>query len=105
MTGKVKDAVEEETSGTMLQVERRDFTQLVPIDRPRAQPMRGFEFPDRRGMAIQVIWRGDDVASFYTSHMTHGQGRHTQYGSFGKPTGRTYITRTVAECMILENRS
>ncbi len=62
------------------------------------------EFPDRRGMAIQVVWRGNDVDGFYTSHMTHGQGRHTQYGSFGKPTGRTFITRTVAECMILENR-
>ena len=147
----------------VLQVERRDFTDLVPTERPRAQSMHGFdpeytdivdyivrcthriwderdvgliyshythncvayttlgtmydrethirdtiqrlvEFPDRRGMAIQVIWRGDDVNGFYTSHMTHGQGRHTQYGSYGKPTGRTFITRTVAECMILENR-
>lgn len=147
----------------VLQVERRDFTQLVPDDRPRAQPMRGFdpeytdivdyivrcthriwderdvgliyshythncvayttlatmydrethirdtiarlaEFPDRRGMAQQVIWRGDDRAGFYTSHMTHGLGRHTEWGSFGKPTGRTYCTRTVADCMILENR-
>lgn len=147
----------------VLQVERRDFTQLVPEDRPRAQPMRGFdpeytdivdyivrcthriwderdvgliyshythncvayttlgtmydrethirdtlqrlvEFPDRRGMAIQVVWNGNDTDGFYTSHMTHGQGRHTQYGIYGKPTGRSFITRTVAECMIIENR-
>jgi hypothetical protein len=112
-------------------VERRDFTQLVPENRPRVQSMRGFdesytdivdyivrcthriwderdvgliyshythncvayttlgtmydrethirdtiqrlvEFPDRRGMAQQVIWNGDDVNGFYTSHMTHG---------------------------------
>jgi predicted ester cyclase len=150
-------------AGAVLQVERRDFTQLVPTDRPRVQSMRGFdpeytdivdyiircthriwderdvgliyshythncvlygvlntvyeresvvretiqrlvELPDRRGMAIQVIWRGNDVDGFYTSHMTHGTGRHTEYGMWGKPTGRTYTTRTVADCMILENK-
>ena len=150
-------------TSAVLQVERRDYTQLVPRDRPRAQGMRGFdecytdivdyiircthriwderdvgliyshythncvayttlgtmydrethirdtiqrlaEFPDRRGMAIQVIWNGNDADGFYTSHMTHGQGRHTEYGSWGRPTGRTFVTRTVAECMILENR-
>ncbi len=147
----------------VLQVERRDFAQLVPTDRPRVQSLRGFdpeytdivdyiircthriwderdvgliythythncvlygvlgsvyeresvvretiqrlvELPDRRGMAIQVIWRGNDVDGFYTSHMTNGTGRHTEYGIWGKPTGRTYTTRTVADCMILENK-
>lgn len=150
-------------TGTVLQVERRDFTELVPTDRERVQGMRGFdpiytdivdyivrcthriwderdvgliythythncvayttmgtmydrethirdtiqrlvEFPDRRGLAQQVIWRGDDQDGFYTSHMTHGQGRHSQYGMYGKPTGRTFLTRTVADCMILENK-
>ena len=147
----------------VLQVERRDFTELVPTDRPRVQSMRGFdpiytdivdyivrcthriwderdvgliyshythncvayttlgtmydrethirdtiqrlvEFPDRRGLAQQVIWNGNDVDGFYTSHMTHGQGRHSQYGMYGKPTGRTFLTRTVADCMIVENK-
>ncbi len=150
-------------TGRPLQVERRDFTQLVPEGRGRAHSMAGFdpiytdivdyivrcthriwderdvgliyshythncvayttmgtmydrethirdtiqrliEFPDRRGMAQQVIWSGNDVDGFYTSHMTHGVGRHTQDGSFGKPTGRTFVTRTVADCMILENK-
>lgn len=149
--------------GAVLQVERRDFTQLVPDDRARVQSMNGFdeiytdivdyiircthriwderdvgliyshythncvayttlgtmydrethirdtiqrlvEFPDRRGMAQQVIWNGNDVDGFYTSHMTHGLGRHTEFGSMGKPTGRTFCTRTVADCMIFENR-
>jgi predicted ester cyclase len=62
------------------------------------------EFPDRRGMAQHVIWRGDDVNGFYTSHMTHGTSRHTVYNNFGKPTGRSWTTRTVADCMILENK-
>ena len=150
-------------AGMVLQVERRDFTELVPTDRERVQGMRGFdpiytdivdyivrcthriwderdvgliythythncvayttmgtmydrethirdtiqrlvEFPDRRGLAQQVIWRGNDRDGFYTSHMTHGQGRHSQYGMYGKPTGRTFLTRTVADCMILENK-
>ncbi|OHT20606.1 ester cyclase [Edaphosphingomonas haloaromaticamans] len=147
----------------VLQVERRDFQQLVPEGRPRVQSMRGFddcytdivdyivrcthkiwderdvgliythythncvayttlgtmydrethirdtiqrlaEFPDRRGRAIQVIWNGNDVDGFYTSHMTNGGGRHTEYGMYGKPTGRSFMTRTVADCMILENK-
>jgi predicted ester cyclase len=147
----------------VLQVERRDFTELVPEDRPRVQSLKGFdecytdivdyivrcthkiwdernvgliythythncvlygvlgtmydresvvretvqrivEFPDRRGMAIGVIWRGNDVDGFYTSHMTHGTGRHTEFGMLGKPTGRTYVTRTLVDCMILNNK-
>ena len=61
-------------------------------------------FPERRGMATQVIWRGDDVDGFYTSHYVTGSGRHTQDGPYGRPTGRPFTTRTVADCMVLENR-
>ena len=61
-------------------------------------------FPERRGMATQVIWRGDDSEGFYTSHLVTGSGRHTQDGPYGTPTGRSFTTRTIADCMILENR-
>lgn len=147
----------------VLQVERRDFVDLVPENRERVQSMRGFdecytdivdyivrcthkiwderdvgliythythncvaysslgtvynredvvretiqrivELPDRRGMATQVIWRGNDVDGFYTSHLVTGTGRHTEYGMYGKPTGRTFAARTIADCMILENK-
>jgi predicted ester cyclase len=147
----------------VLQVERRDFTQLVPEGRPRAQPMRGFDeiytdivdyivrcthriwderdigliyshythncvlygtmgtlydredvvrdtiqrlvsFPERRGMATQVIWTGNDRDGFYTSHLVTGSGRHTQHGHFGPPTGRSFVSRTIADCMVHENR-
>jgi len=147
----------------VLQVERRDFTDLVPTDRPRVQPMRGFDpiytdivdyivrcthriwderdigliyshythnaavyynlgavhdreaivrdtiqrlvsFPERRGQATQVVWRGNDVDGFYTSHLVTGVGRHTQYGHLGAPTGRSFTSRTIADCMILNNR-
>ena len=147
----------------VLQVERRDYLDLAPTDRPRSQSLRGFdpiytdivdyivrcthriwderdvgliyshythnpvvygplgavysreeivqdtiarlaEMPDRRGMATQVIWRGNDVDGFYTSHLVTGTGRHTEWGAFGKPTGRKFVTRTVADCMVFENR-
>jgi predicted ester cyclase len=147
----------------VLQVERRDFTDLVPTDRPRVQSMEGFDpcytdivdyivrcthriwderdvgliythythnavvyytngavydretivhdtiarlaaFPERRGMATQVIWGGDDKTGFYTSHYVTGSGRHTQPGRYGPPTRRGFNTRTVADCMVYRNR-
>lgn len=151
-----------EAKDPVLQVERRDFTRLVPEDRDRAQPMKGFDpiytdivdyivrcthriwderdvgliythythncvvyhatgtiynredvvhdtirrmfmLPERRGMATQVIWNGNDEDGFYTSHLVTGTGRHTQPGIYGKPTGRTFVARTIADCMIHEN--
>ena len=61
-------------------------------------------FPERRGMATQVIWTGDEDAGFYTSHLVTGTGRHSQNGQFGASTGRTFTSRTVADCMIYENK-
>ena len=147
----------------VLQVERRDFTALVPDGGPRKQALAGFEpvytdivdyivrsthriwdeknpgliyqhyasnavvygslgtthsredvvratiqriaeFPERRGMAAQVIWRGDDQQGFYTSHLVASTGRHLGPGPYGKPTGRQFFSRTIADCMIFENR-
>ena len=149
--------------GRPLEVERRDFTDIVHTDRARVQSMRGFDdvytdivdyivrcthriwderdvgliythythncvvydtlgthydrealvrdtiarlvaLPERRGMATQVIWSGNDVEGFYTSHLVTGSGRHTQPGPYGPPTGRTFASRTVADCMVFENR-
>ena len=36
--------------------------------------------------------------------MVTGAGRHTQYGHLGAPTGRSFTSRTIADCMILNNR-
>ncbi len=147
----------------VLQVERRDFVDLVPENRERAQPMQGFDpiytdivdyivrcthriwderdvgliythythncvvyhatgtiynredvvhdtikrmfmLPERRGMATQVIWNGNDKDGFYTSHLVTGSGRHTQPGIYGKPTGRTFVARTIADCMVHANK-
>jgi len=61
-------------------------------------------FPERRGMATHVIWNGNDRDGFYTSHLVTGTGRHTQHGHLGAPTGRSFTSRTIADCMIYENR-
>lgn len=147
----------------VLQVERRDFTDLVPTGRDRVQSLEGFDdiytdivdyiircthriwderdigliythythncvlytalgtlydredvvkdtiqrlvsFPERRGLATQVIWNGNDQEGFYTSHLVTGVGRHTQPGHFGPATGRTFVSRTIADCMIHKNK-
>lgn len=54
------------------------------------------EFPDRRGMATQVIWRGNEDDGFYTSHLVTSTGRHTEPGPLGAPTNRTFVMRTIA---------
>jgi predicted ester cyclase len=60
--------------------------------------------PERRGMATHVIWNGNDRDGFYTSHLVTGSGRHSQSGQYGEATGRSFTTRTIADCMILKNR-
>jgi predicted ester cyclase len=60
--------------------------------------------PERRGMATQVIWNGNDVEGFYTSHLVTGSGRHSQSGQYGAATGRSFTTRTFADCMIHRNK-
>lgn len=148
---------------SVLQVERRDYPDLAPTNRPRSQAMEGFDdiytdivdyiircthkiwderdigliythythncvlygttgtiynredvvrdtiqrlvsFPERRGMGTQVIWNGNDQDGFYTSHLVTGSGRHTQYGHLGQPTGRPFVSRTIADCMVHRNK-
>jgi predicted ester cyclase len=60
--------------------------------------------PERRGMATQVLWTGDDKKGFYTSHLVTGSGRHTQDGHLGPATGKTFVSRTIADCMVYRNR-
>ncbi len=148
---------------SVLQVERRDYPDLAPANRPRSQSLDGFDdiytdivdyiircthkiwderdigliythythncvlygttgtiynredvvrdtiqrlvsFPERRGMGTQVIWNGNDKDGFYTSHLVTGSGRHTQYGHLGQPTGKPFVSRTIADCMVHRNK-
>lgn len=160
---KTKGASSVALEASVLQVERRDYTDLAPTDRPRSQSLDGFDdiytdivdyiircthkiwderdigliythythncvlygttgtiynredvvrdtiqrlvsFPERRGMGTQVIWNGNDKDGFYTSHLVTGSGRHTQYGHLGQPTGKPFVSRTIADCMVHRNK-
>lgn len=160
---KTKGAAPAAIAEQVLQVERRDYTELAPTNRQRSQSLEGFDdiytdivdyiircthkiwderdigliythythncvlygttgtiynredvvrdtiqrlvsFPERRGMGTQVIWNGNDKDGFYTSHLVTGSGRHTQYGHLGQPTGKPFVSRTVADCMIFQNK-
>ncbi len=73
-------------------------------DMVRDTIQRLVSFPERRGMATQVIWNGNDKDGFYTSHLVTGSGRHTPHGHFGPPTGRPFVSRTIADCMVHRNK-
>ncbi len=61
-------------------------------------------FPDRRAYADDVIWAGDDIEGFHTSHRVTGVGTHLGYSVYGPPTGRKIRYATVANCFVKENR-
>ena len=62
------------------------------------------EYPERRGFGTQVIWGGNDMTGFYTSHLVTSVGRFTAPGPYGMPTGKTFSSRTIADCMVYRNR-
>lgn len=162
-TTKGKGSMPASRKEEVLQVERHDYPDLAPTNRPRSQAMEGFDdiytdivdyiircthkiwderdigliythythncvlygttgtiynredvvrdtiqrlvsFPERRGMGTQVIWNGNDQDGFYTSHLVTGSGRHTQYGHLGPATGRPFVSRTIADCMVYRNK-
>ncbi len=70
----------------------------------RATVQRIAEYPERRGLGTQVIWGGNDVDGFYTSHLITSVGRFTAPGPYGMPTGKTFYSRAIADCMVFRNR-
>ena len=56
------------------------------------------EFPDRRLLGEDVIWSGDEEAGFLSSHRLVTTGTHLGHGAFGKPTGRSFVIRAIADC-------
>ncbi|WP_433136221.1 ester cyclase [Actinomadura nitritigenes] len=60
-------------------------------------------FPDVRLYADEVVWAGDDVNGFHTSHRTVIVGHNTGYSKYGPPTGRRIVVWCIANCVALEN--
>ncbi|MEL6152074.1 MAG: ester cyclase, partial [Chloroflexota bacterium] len=60
-------------------------------------------YPDRRLYGDEVIWGGDDVTGFYSSHRLTHVGTNTGWSLYGPPTGRRVNYRAVADCFVREN--
>jgi len=60
-------------------------------------------FPDIRLFADEVIWAGDDNASFHTSHRTIITGTNTGYSKFSEPTGKPVRLFCIANCVAKNN--
>ena len=61
-------------------------------------------FPDRRLIADDVIWGGDDVRGYYSSHRICNLGTNLGTTGYGAPTGRKMRWIGIADCLCLENR-
>ncbi len=61
------------------------------------------EFPDRQLMGEDVIWSGDEDAGFLSSHRILTTGTHLGHGAFGRPTGKSFVIRALADCAAKDN--
>ena len=60
-------------------------------------------YPNGRAYADDVIWSGDEVSGFHSSHRVRSHSRNTGYSIYGPPTGRWVQDYGVAHCLVLEN--
>lgn len=61
-------------------------------------------FPDVRLYADDVIWSGNDVDGFHSSHRVTWVAHNTGYSIYGPPTGRKVIRQGIAHCYVKDNR-
>lgn len=61
------------------------------------------EFPDRELLGEDVIWSGDEDSGFLSSHRILTTGTHIGQGAFGKPTGKRFVIRAIADCAAKDN--
>ena len=62
------------------------------------------QFPDRRLLAEDVVVSGDETGGFLSSHRILSPMTHAGPGAFGAPCGRTVFVRTIADCVVRDNR-
>lgn len=85
-------------------VHATDF-EIVGRDRVIAETIKTqAAFPDARIVADDVIWSGNDVAGFHSSHRLTWVAHNTGYSKYGPPTGHRVVYREVAHCIVKENR-
>ena len=61
------------------------------------------EFPDRQLLGEDVIWSGDPVGGYLSSHRILTTATHSHDGAFGPATGRRFAVRVIADCAAKED--
>ena len=56
------------------------------------------------GHGEDVIWEQRGPNGFISSHRVFKTGTHTGYWTYGPPTGRDWVSRTVAHCLVQDNK-
>ena len=56
------------------------------------------------GHGEDVIWEARGRNGFISSHRVLKTGTHTGYWTYGAPTGKHWISRTVAHCLVVNNQ-
>ncbi|WP_293866373.1 nuclear transport factor 2 family protein [uncultured Alsobacter sp.] len=62
------------------------------------------EFPDRQLLGEDVIWCGDPVGGFLSSHRILSTATHARDGVYGAATGKTLRYRVIADCAARNNQ-
>ena len=61
-------------------------------------------FPDRRLVGEAVIWSAEQGDKFYTSHRIGSTATNLGNSAFGPPTGKKAFFRTIADCIVANNK-
>ena len=56
------------------------------------------------GYGEDVIWESRGPNAFISSHRVFKSGTHTGYWTYGAPTGKHWVSRTVAHCLVTDNK-
>ena len=56
------------------------------------------------GHGEDVVWEQRGPNGFVSSHRVLKTGTHTGYWTYGPPTGRAFVSRTFAHCLVQDNR-
>ena len=62
------------------------------------------EFPNRQLLGEDVIWNGNDIHGYHSSHRILSKGTHLGDGFYGKPTGKDIYYRVIADCACKDNQ-
>ena len=61
-------------------------------------------YPDQVTDHVNIAWRGDEGAGFYTSHLGYSKATNLGASEFGPATGKPVMSYFVADCISRDNR-